>query len=323
MRRPQHHFPQRLPRQLAHAGVVTLWLCLSLSTTGCLSPLAKHATAFSQAVGVVVDSSQDAYRAANKLRQDEQEAAAVYDYDKNPTWSPYLNVQPLLTAEQLDARVKVLDGLKAYAASLVELTGKPQKDDAKAMDDAATGVGANLRDLNQNIATKFSTAIPNIPVLSAAQSNAISTAVLALADYLTARKVKGSLPKITQTMNPNVQALCELLGGDIKILRRQADVDYQSLITNLDQSIRHEGTAVSPFEHREEVGRLIELAAQQKANDDLLAKLQTALSTLALTHQALAAAAQGNNPESIQQKIADLQAAGQDLSTFYKSLPTK
>jgi len=41
----------------------------------------------------------------------------------------------------------------------------------------------------------------------------------------------------------------------------------------------------SALEHREEVGRLIELAAQQKANDDLLAKLQTALSTLALTHQ--------------------------------------
>ena len=96
----------------------------------------------------------------------------------------------------------------------------------------------------------------------------------------------------------------------------------RSLVTQLDQSIRHEATAVTPYEHRQEIRNLIDLADQQKANDDLLAKLQTALHTLAMTHQALAAAVQGNNPESISQKIAELQAAGKDLSDYYKSLPT-
>jgi hypothetical protein len=295
---------------------------LLIFPAGCLSPYAKHAQAFSAATNTVIDSSEDAYRGANKLRVDEQVAAAVYDYDKNPAWSPYKDFKPLLTPDQLDARIKVLDGLKVYAATLVELTSKPSGPDQIALQNAAQGVGNNLLALNQNIATNFSTAIPNAPVMSATQSNVVSTAILGLADYLRAHKVTGSLPKVTQDMNPHVQALCSLMNDDIQVLRRQADVDYQTLATQLDQSIRHEGNANSPYERRQEVGSLIQIANQQKANDELLAKLQNALHTLALTHQALAAAAQGNNPESIQSKIADLSATGRDLGTFYKSLPT-
>lgn len=293
-------------------------LAFSILATGCLSPLAKHATAFSAATATVIDGSEDAYRAAMRLRLQEQALASVYAYDKDPTWSPYKDLSPLLTPAQLDARIKVLDGLKTYADTLVDLTsGKPSAD----LENAAEGVGTNLQGLNQTVATDFSTAIPNIPVMTAAQSNQVSTAVLALAEYLISRKVKSSLPKVTQDMNPNVQALCELLNSDIVILRRQADVDYQTQITQLDQSIRHEGTAVSPYERRQEIRTLIALADQQKANDDLLAKLQMALHTLAMTHQALAAAVQGNNPESISRRIAELAAAGHDLNVYYKSLP--
>jgi hypothetical protein len=292
---------------------------LSLLATGCLSPLAKHATTFSAATATVIDGSEDAYREAVRLRLQEQTAASVYAYDKDPTWSPYKDLTPLLTPAQLDARIEVLDGLKAYADTLVDLTsGKPSPE----FENAAEGVGTNLQALNQTAATDLTTAIPNAPVMSTTQANQVSTAVLALGEYLISRKVKGSLGKVTQDMNPNIQTLCELLNSDIVILRRQADVDYQTQITELDQSIRHEGTAVSPYEHRQEIRNLIDLADQQTANDELLAKLQTALHTLALTHQALAAAAQGNNPESISLKIADLLAAGRDLDTYYKSLPT-
>ncbi len=304
------------PYTIALATVSTL--ALSLLATGCLSPLAKHTAAFSEATATVIDGSEDAYRAAMRLRLQEQTAASVYAYDKDPTWSPYKDLTPLLTPAQLDARIKVLEGLKAYADTLVDLTsGKPSAD----LENAAEGVGTNLQALNQTAATDLSTAIPNVPVMSTAQGNQVSTAVLALGEYLISRKVKSALPKVTQDMNPNIQTLCEVLNSDIVILRRQADVDYQAQIIQLDQSIRHEGTAVTPYEHRQEIRVLIELADQQKANDDLLAKLQTALHTLAMTHQALAAAAQGNNPESISQKIAELAAAGHALNVYYKSLP--
>jgi hypothetical protein len=300
---------------------VAATLALGILVLGCsLSPLAKHTSAFSTAATQVINSSEDAYRAANQLRQEEQIAAAVEDYDKNPQWSPYKDTKPLLTSEQLNARIAVLDGLKAYAATLVQLTGSQSSKD---LNTAASGVGTNLKSLSSTVATDFKSSIPNSPVLSAAEANGISAAIRALGDYLIARQVKGSLPKITQEMDPNVEILCKLLDSDIVVLRRQADVDYQKLIEQQDQFIRHSATPLDPVEHRDEIGKLITLASQQKANDELLDKLQKALQTLDLTHHALAAAAQGNNPESINEKIADLAAAGQSLSSFYSSLSTK
>jgi hypothetical protein len=308
-------------RLFALALATTSVLALGILTVGCsLSPLAKHSAAFSTAATLVIDSSENAYRAANQLRQQEQVAAAVSDYDKNPRWSPYTDTKPLLTPEQLNARIAVLDGLKAYAASLVQITGSQSSKD---LNTAASGVGSNLKSLSSTVATDLKSSVPNAPVMTAEEANGVSTALRALGDYLIARKVKGSLPKVTQDMNANVKTLCELLNSDIVILRRQADVDYQTLITDQDQFIRHPATPLDPVEHRDEIGKLITWAAQQKANDDLLAKLQAALHTLALTHQALAAAAQGNDPESIKQKIADLEAAGQSLATYYSSLSSK
>jgi hypothetical protein len=311
----------RRSRLFACALATTSFLALGIFTIGCsLSPLAKHSAAFSTAATLVINSSEDAYRAANQLRQQEQVAAAVSDYDKNPSWSPYTDTKPLLTPEQLNARIVVLDGLKAYAASLIQITSSQSSKD---LDTAAAGVGANLKSLSTTAATDLKSSVPNAPVMTAQEAAGVSTALRALGDYLIARKVKGSLPKVTQDMNANVRTLCELLNSDIVILRRQADVDYQTLITDQDQFIRHPATPLNPVEHRDEIGKLITLAAQQKANDDLLAKLQAALHTLDLTHQALAAAAHDNNPESISQKIADLEAAGQSLATYYHSLSTK
>lgn len=305
---------------LSAAGLVVLCALL----VGCsLSPLAKHATAFSLATNTVVSSSEDAYRAANRLRQDEQIAESIYAYEKNPnTWNPYTDWKPLLSPSQLDARIKVLDGLRAYAASLVQLTGKPSKTDSDALDSAASGVGSNLQSLSQTVSTDLSTAIPGASAISTTNANIISTAVLGLGEYLQGRKVRGSLPKVTQDMNQNVQTLCELLKQDIDVLRRQADVDYGSLIESESQFLLHQGDALTPVEKRNETGKLIALASEQKANDALLEKLQDAIVKLALTHQALAAAAQGNNPETLQQKISDLEAAGEELGNFYKSLPT-
>jgi hypothetical protein len=44
---------------------------------------------------------------------------------------------------------------------------------------------------------------------------------------------------------------------------------------------------------------------------------------LALTHHALAAAAQGNNPETITARLGDVLDAGNELKTYYKSLPAQ
>lgn len=317
--------PSLEKRRVIRASSLLIMACLLVCfSAGCsLSPLAEHATRFSQAANIVITHSEDAYRAANRLREKEQIAAAVYAYDKDPHWNPYTDIKPLLTPAQLDARIEVLDGLRTYADSLVQLTGKPSKTETDALNSAASGVGASLKALSQTVSTDLGTAVPGVSALTPAEANVISTAVRALGEYLQGQKIRGALPKVTQEMNQNVQTLCDLLRADVTALRRQADVDYTNLVETQNQFIQKEGAGLNPVQKRDEIERLISIAGQQKANDDLLQKLQDAIGKLALTHQALVSAAHGDNPEALSQRIAEAVAAGQELGNFYESLPNK
>ena len=301
-----------LSRYLAGAS-----LCAALA--GCsLTPMAKHATAFSLATATVIANSEDAYRAANDLREREQMEASVYSYDyaaaADITFDPHKEFKPLFTPDQLAARITVLNGLKAYADSLVALTGKPSKEDSEALDAAATGVGTNLQGLSTTLNTNFA----GIPALTTTQAAMVSTAMKALGEYLQNRTIKKSLPKVTGDMNDNVKLLCGLLEDDIQVMKTQADSDYTGLLLTENQFVLH--NKLDAVEKRNEVERLIKVVQQQKANDRLLGALNNAVVKLRLTHQALAAAAQGNNPGSLKETIAELQAAGSELSTYYKSL---
>jgi hypothetical protein len=296
------------------AGVV---LCALLS--GCaLTPMHKHAVAFSVATAEVISSSEDAYRAANDLRVKEEMEAAVYSYnyaaDADLSFDPHKDYKPLFTPEQLAARITVLDCLKAYADSLVALTGKPSKEDEEALESASAGVGANLQGLSTTINTSFA----GVPAITGTQSAMISTAMKALGEYLQNKTIKKELPKVTGEMNENVKALCELLEGDIAVIKTQADSDYTSLLMTENQFVLH--NKLDSVEKRNEVEKLLRVVREQRANDRMLDGLNNAVVKLRLTHQALAAAAQGNNPGSLTTTIAELQAAGKDLSTFYKSL---
>jgi hypothetical protein len=301
---------------------VALALGLALLTTGCmvtLAPMAKHTAAFSQATTVIVDRSEDAYRSAIQLHRQEEIAKAVRAFNNDPSWNPYTALDhPLLTQEQLDARIKVLDALKVYAQSLVELTDSKRQ--YAPLGTAAAAAGANLQSLSTAATPDLQKLFPGASAMTAGEANGMSTALAGLGALLINNEVHKALPKVTQDMNPNVQALCSLIDSDVKVLRRQADVDYQSLITDENQVILH--NQIDPALRRAEIGKMIEMAAQQQANDALLVKLQKAIVTLALTHQALAAAAQGNNPESIKEHVVDLVNAGQELGSYYKSLPS-
>jgi len=130
------------------AAGLALGVAITLSTTGCtlsLSPLAKHTAAFSMATATLVDESKNAYLAANKLHLDEQTATAIDSYG-SPGWSPYTELKPLLTPEQLAARTKVLDALKAYADGLAGLTETKDRD--KKLQNASSSAGSNLASLS-------------------------------------------------------------------------------------------------------------------------------------------------------------------------------
>ena len=288
---------------------------------GCsLTPMARHATAFQSASSLVIASSEDAYRAANDLREREQMEASVYSYDyaadQDLQFNPNREFKPLFTADQLAARVTVLDGLKLYSDTLVQLTGHPSKEDTAALEGATTGVGQNLQALSGAVNAKFA----GIPAITGTESAGISTALKALGEYLQERAIKKSLPKVTGDMDDHVKALCGLLEADVAVMKTQADVDYKSLVMTENQFVLH--NKLDAVEKRNEVEKMTAVVRAENANDRLLDALSNAVVKLRLTHHALAAEAQGNNPGSLKQNIADLEAAGKELSAYYKSLLT-
>lgn len=285
---------------------------------GCsLTPLAKHTTDFSIATRTVVNGSKDAYRAADRLYFEEQMSAAVLNYDSQPTWDPH-SVQPLLTPKQLEVRYALLDSLKAYAQTLSEIENSPKN--AEGLDAAAAGVGNNLVQLSGSLDQALGGA--KGLAVSQANANGVSTAAKALGDFLIARIVRHQLPANIAAMDPHIQAICKVLQVDIATLQSQAQADYGNLLTQQDLFIRKSGDKLSPIERRTEIRRLPQILAASEASKSLLENLQRAIADLASAHSALANAASGKDPETLRQRIADLQDSGQVLANFYQTLPS-
>jgi hypothetical protein len=304
-------------------GFSSLVLLPLVVLAGCATtaPLARHTADFSGATSLVVDNSENAYRAAVRLHDQEQAAAAVARYDSDKPWDPH-SLKPLIDAKGLQARSDVLDGLKAYAQSLADISNGVDSDQLNA---AAASVGTNLQTMGHAL-TPSSSTDPSTGATSgfitAQEANAASTAFKALGDYLVSRKIKSAVPKVIRDMDPQVEAITVLLNNDIAIIRRQSANDYEQLLTLQDTFIRKSGSALSPIERRAEIEKLPGIFASKQSTDDMLAYLQSCLTQLALTHHALAAAAQSKNADSLQQRIADLRAAAERLARFYFSLPT-
>jgi hypothetical protein len=309
--------PDIFARQNHLSGPILLTLPLLLFFSGCsVSPLAKHTAEFSTATNAVVDSSENAYRAAVRLHDDEQLSAAVQKYDANQPWDPH-SIKHLIDARGLDARTDILDGLKTYAQTLADITSGGHSD---SLDASAASVGTNLKQISAAL-NPDATATPVFSI-SAAQANAVSTALKALGDYLANRKVKSDVPKIIRDMDPKIEILSSLLDSDVTILRRQAGDDYEQLLMQQDIFIRKFGPELSPIERRAEIKKLGQIILRKEATDDMLHELQTAIKSLAETHHALAAAAQSKDTAALSERIAELKATADRLNHFYDSLPT-
>jgi hypothetical protein len=309
--------PDFTARQSHLHGPISLALPLLLFFSGCsVSPLAKHTAEFSTATNAVVDSSENAYRGAVRLHDDEQLSAAVQKYDTNQPWDPH-NIKHLIDARGLDARTDILEGLKTYAQTLADVTNVGHSD---SLDASATSVGTSLQQMSAAL-NPDATATPTFAI-TPAQANAVSTALKALGDYLANKKVKSAVPKIIRDMDPQIEVLSNLLDSDITILRRQSGNDYEQLLMQQDTFIRKSGHDLSPIERRAEIRKLGQIILRKEATDDMLHELQVAIKSLAETHHALAAAAQSKDAASLNERIAELKATADRLNHFYDSLPT-
>ena len=291
------------------------WLCVCLCfLAGCsISPLARNTAAFSSAANLVVDNTQNAYRAAVRLNEDAQASLLVARFDTDHPMDPH-SLRPLIDQKGLETRTEVLDGLRTYAQTIADLSSGVS---SPKLDEAAAACGSNLKSLGDALASSTPIGIN----ITSTEANATSTALKALGDFLVNRQLKSSVPKVIQNMDPTVEALAKLLASDIDILRDQSTHDYEQILAQQDGFIRHAGSSLSAIERRSEIQRLPRILASEKATDDMLADLKVSINKLAETHHALAAAAASKNNSSLQARIADLRASAEKLATFYESLP--
>jgi len=343
-----HQSAARLSAKRLRLVSMTLMVSLSFFTTGCLSSLAKHSNALSAAMAPAVDEAAAAYRDAEALYDLRVDYDAVSQFDVNqPVYNPR-NFQPLMSDKDIQTRLAVLAALQTYAKSLVAITGGT---DSPALEAASKSVGGDLSSLGNSLApsvestlgittasssttdtivttvsgptatTTLSTSSATTPLITPEIQNGISTAVDALGQFLVGNKIKKELPQKIIAMDPHIQALCNLLEQDIDTLQNQDDRDYNRVI-NLETLFIRQNASLNPEQRRADIMKLPEIVRQQRAADQKLAELRSAIARLAFTHHALAADAQGKTMESLTDKLKELEVAGESLGKFYSSLPT-
>jgi hypothetical protein len=333
------------------AGAIALAVCLSMSAVGCVpSSLPKQVTALSNATAPVVEQATTAYRDAETAYELGSDYDAITEFDAaQPVYNPR-TVKVLLSDKDIQDRLAVLAALQLYVKDLAAIT---KGTDSPALDAASASIGSNLSSIGNTLApsiegvlgitlesdsttqttisttsgtttTSSTTTAPTpAPLVSTGVQNGISVGLDALGQFLVARTIQKDLPQKIEAMDPNVEQLCKLLSSDVGILQDMEHRGYDKIINQQTLFLRENANKIDPDLRRAEIMKLPQLARQQQAADEKLTDLKAALVKLALTHHALAAAAQGNNPESLTQKLGDLEAAGESLGAFYSSLPSQ
>lgn len=334
--RPSRTAGERVALSIA----VSLVLCVAFA--GCAATgINKHATAFSTSLAPVVDQSTAAYQNAVALHNLRGDYEAVVAYQgKDATYNPR-NFPALLSEKDIQARLAVLAALQVYSRSLIEITEATGSPD---LDAASKSVGTNLTSLGNDLPSSIESVLAvaasqissgasgaaasssSAPPLSPEVRNGISAAVNALGQFLISRKVASELPDKIEAMDPAIQLFCKALDDDISALDGIGQRDYDRILDLEKQFILADGQSgqnVNPQAWRAEVMKLPEIARQQQEAHERLTSLREALNKLALTHHALAAEAQHNNPESLKDKLSELASAGSALGKFYSALPAK
>jgi hypothetical protein len=332
--------PVRISEALPHGHTfpvsfvaTTVLLCSLMLTTGCLSSINKRATAVDVATAPVVDQASAAFNTANSIHNLRVDFDAVSQFDSpTPVYNPR-NIQPLMSDKDIQVRLAVLAAFQEYVKSVVAITNGT---DSSQLQAAAKSAGENLSNLGNALAPSVESAAASTttsgdttktsatptPVISAPVQNGITTAVDALGQFLINRKTRKELPPIIVSMDPHVKTLCDLLESDIAILKDQESRDYDFIIDQQTLFIREPSSKLEPEQRREQIMKLPGIVREERSSTQQLTQLSGAIARLELAHHALAAEAQGNNPQSLESKLGDLEAAGSDLGNFYSSLAT-
>jgi hypothetical protein len=291
------------------------------SLTGCsISPMSKRTAAFSTAAVATTQKTTKAYQLVEQSHHDSQVAALVDSYDQDG-FDPK-KIQPFLSAEDMQVRTRVLEGLTKYAETLAEITSDQP---LKTLDVQAAAFGKSLQTLSRNGDIK---PLAKSAHISDTELNLVTTAVDALGRALIENRRRKDLPQVLRQMKEPVNQICELLEKDIgepekSGLRNQLKNNYETLIRKQEQFIRHNERQMSAQEKRQEIHRLPQLVSEAKAADESLAATQKALAQLAKTHTALVESGNAKDSPGFRTLLAELIEYGQQIGEFYQKLPSK
>jgi hypothetical protein len=326
---------------------MTVLLSSLTLTTGCLSALNKRAKGLDEATAPVVDQAAEAFQSANRIHDARVDFDAVSQFDAaTPVYNPR-KIQPLMSEKDIEVRLAVLAAFQEYVKSVVAITNGT---DSPQLQAASKSAGENLGDLGNALAPSVESALgiavaaasttqttvtttsgdttsttssnssTPAPIISEAGERGIATAVDALGQFLINRKTRKELPPIIVSMDPRVKTLCDLLQSDIAILKDQEGRDYDFIIDQQTLFLREPSSKLDPAQRREQIMKLPGIVREERASTEQLTQLGAAVAKLETAHHALAVEAQNNHPESLKDKLGDLEAAGNSLGKFYSSL---
>jgi hypothetical protein len=337
-----------LVRLLANRSLIVLAVALFLFTSGCMKSLREHSTALAAATAPVIDQARAAYQATNAIHEKRADYDEIPVFEQDHSIDKLKVVHELIDDKDIELRLKVLTAFQLYVKTLVEITNgteSPELDAAsKSLGKDLTGLGNTVAPTIENVlgipatgptttvttttattgnttaSTSTSTTTPAAPITTADQ-NLIITGANALGQFLTYRAIEKDLPSLIVKLDPQVISLCKVMISEVDDMSNAEMIDFNYMLGQQKQFVMDPSTALNEAERRNEVAKMQELVREQHVAELQLAGLRGAILKLALTHHALAEDLAKANPESLKEKLKELIAAGQNLGSFYTSLP--
>jgi hypothetical protein len=330
-------------RARAAAIALVAWVCLA--STGCVeSTTPKHVTALANATAPVVDEATLTLHTAQSIHAASVDYQAAADFGKSGVFNQS-NIQEWPTEKEVQIRLAVLAAFQVYVKDLEAINNGT---DSPALDAASKSLGNDLSNISNSLAptvenalgvtetpastttttsttttgstttTTTSSSSVAAPLISAGAEAGFATAIDALGKFLISRTIDKGLPQQVEAMDKPVQTLCATLANEMKLIQDQEKTDTGTVIDRQTDFLL--SGKLDDEERRTEFLKLPAIVRQQRVNDANFAALRAALLNLEMTHHALAAAVQGNNPQTFTQKLGDLAAAGESLGKFYSSI---
>jgi hypothetical protein len=294
-------------------------ICLTAASAKPASDLATHAAEFATAALHATLSAQRAYGLVESVYYRSRVELMARHYAKNG-FEPG-SIQPFLSAQDIQLRLSLLGALRAYAASLGDLSGSK---DADAVDKETSAIGTSLANLESESFTQ-SFAKDAQSSVSAGALRAGAAGIGAIGHFLQERRRRKELPGIIARMQGALDGVVQLIVEDIgngpgtafpagNGLRGQAWISADSVLR--DQVLFIDGNELPAVQKRAEIEKLAVIDEERRSTDAGLASVQSTLRTLASAHRALLTSDQ--HPASFQALIGEMEAESAHVSVVMK-----